>query len=116
MNVVWLIGNIAKDADPAVTSTGKKVANFRIATSEGFGESKKTDWHTIVCWESLAEEANMKARKGVRCMVQGRLQTRSYDSKKHEGEKVYVTEVVANSIKYLADEEEEDLSSISFGS
>ena len=116
MNVVWLIGNVVKDADPAVTATGKKVANFRIATNEGFGDDKRTDYHTVVCWEKLAEEANTYARKGVRCMIQGRLSTRSYESKKHEGEKVYVTEVVASSVRYLAEAEEEDLSGISFGS
>jgi single-strand DNA-binding protein len=116
MNVVWLIGNVVKDADPAVTSTGKKVANFRVATNEGFGEAKKTDYHTVVCWEKLAEEAHLSARTGVRVMVQGRLSSRSYESKKHVGEKVYVTEVVANSVRYLAEEAEEDLSGISFGS
>jgi len=115
VNVVWLVGNVVKDADPAVTATGKKVANFRVATNEGFGETKKTDYHTVVCWEKLAEEANIHARTGVRVMIQGRLQSRSYESKKHVGEKVYVTEVVANSIRFLTDDVEEDLSDISFG-
>jgi len=115
MNVVWLIGNVVKDADINVTATGKQVANFRMATNEGFGDTKRTDYHTVVCWEALAEGARTSARTGVRVMVQGRVQTRSYESKKHVGEKVYVTEIVANSVKYLSDGPEEDLSDISFG-
>ena len=115
MNVVWLIGNVVKDADPSVTSTGKKVANFRIATNEGFGDARRTDYHSIVCWEALAEEANAKAHTGVKCMVQGRLSTSNYESKKHPGEKVYVPEVVASSVRYLVDDSEEDLTEIKFG-
>lgn len=116
MNVVWLIGNVVRDAEVKATATGKSVANFRIATNEGSGETKRTDYHSIVCWEALAEEARVHARTGVKAMVQGRVQTRNYESKKpgREGEKVYVTEIVANSVRYL-DTVEEDLSDISFG-
>lgn len=113
MNVVWLIGNIAKEADAAVTSTGKSVANFRLATNEGWGEKKVTDYHNIVAWDKLAEEAHRHGKVGARVMVQGRIRTRNYESKKHEGEKVYITEVVAESLKFLTDDE--DLSGISFG-
>lgn len=116
MNVVLLIGNVTKDAEVRGTPTGKMVANFRVATNEGRGDSKRTDYHNVVAWEKLAEEAQYHCKTGSRVCIEGRLQTRNYESKKHEGEKVYVTEVVANSIRYLsAAVEEEDLSEIKFG-
>lgn len=115
MNVVLLIGNVVRDAEVRGTPTGKMVANMRVATNEGRGESKRTDYHNVVGWEKLAEEAQLYAKTGARVVIEGRLQTRNYESKKHEGEKVYVTEVVANSIRYLVADAEEDLSDISFG-
>ena len=117
MNVVLLIGNVTKDAEVRGTPTGKMVANFRVATNEGRGDSKRTDYHNIVAWEKLAEDAQYHCKTGARVVIEGRLQTRNYESKKHEGEKVYVTEVVANSVRYLSvdAETEEDLSEIKFG-
>jgi single-strand DNA-binding protein len=116
MNVVLLIGNVVKDAEVRSTPTGKSVANFRIATNEGRGDEKRTDYHSIVAWERLAEEARDFALTGTRVCIEGRLQTRNYESKKHEGEKVYVTEVVANSVRYLVTgaSPEEELSEIKF--
>ena len=111
---VWIRGNIANDAEPGVTGTGKKVANFRVAVNKGFGESRSTTYVPVVVWEEQAEEANTRARTGVRVHIEGRYATRSYDSKKHPGEKVYITEVVAERIRYFADEPEEDLASIKF--
>ena len=117
MNVVLMIGNVVKDAEVRSTPTGKSVANFRIATNEGRGDSKRTDYHNIVAWEKQAEEARDFAVTGARVCIEGRLQTRNYESKKHEGEKVYITEVVATSIRYLmaSGGPEEDLSEIKFG-
>lgn len=115
MNVVLLIGNVVKDAELRTTPTSKTVANFRIATNEGRGDAKRTDYHSIVAWEKLAEEAGLMAKTGARVVIEGRLQTRNYESTKHPGEKVYTTEVVANSIRYMAHDAEEDLSDISFG-
>lgn len=118
MNVVLLIGNVVRDAEVKSTTTGKSVANFRIATNEGWGEKKITDYHNIVAWEKLADEAGRMAQTGARVCIEGRLKTRNYDSKKHEGEKVYVTEVVAETIRYLSVDgaaAEEDLTEIKFG-
>ena len=116
MNVVLLIGNVARDAEVRGTPTGKMVANFRVATNEGRGESKRTDFHNVVAWEKLAEEAQYHCKTGARVVVEGRLQTRSYESKKHPEEKVWVTEVIANSVRYLSlDPEEAELSEIKFG-
>ena len=116
VNNVLLIGNLVADATIKATATGKAVANFRVATNASFGETKITDYHNIVCWEKLAEEAQLRARVGVRVIVEGRLKTRHYESKKHEGEKVYVTEVVADSVRYMDFVEEEDLTDITFSS
>ncbi len=116
-NIHIIIGNIVKDAEVKSTSTGKSVANFRVATSMGFGEKKITDYHGIVAWEKLAEQAGLLAKTGVRVYIEGRSKTRNYESTKHPGEKVYVTETTADIIRYFsadADGAEEDLSEISF--
>ena len=109
MNVVWLVGNIANDPVTKATGTGKSVSNFRVATNEGFGEEKKTDFTNIVAWGGLSEDVERLARKGGRVAIEGRISSRSYDSTKHPGEKVYVTEVVANKIRYFDDISEDDL-------
>src|SRR4051812_48084615 len=110
---LWLIGNVAADAEANVTSTGKKVSNFRVATNVGTGEERKTSYHPIVAWEDLAEQAHQFARKGVRVSLIARPSYRSYESKKHPGEKVYVTEFTAQSMHFLSDDE--DLTNIKFG-
>ena len=83
MNNVQLIGNLVRDAELTFTKNGKMVARFTIAASNEYVD------------KSTGEQAG-KLIKGNRCIVNGRLQTRSYETK--EGEKRYVTEVVADFI------------------
>jgi single-strand DNA-binding protein len=104
-NFTILRGNIVNDPAPSVTSTGKKVLNFRVATGEGFGEQRRTQYHNIVAWEALAEEGHARAKKGDRVLIEGHGTSGSYDSKKHPGEKVYTYDITAEKITYLAGDE-----------
>lgn len=101
VNKVILLGNVGKD--PEIKDVGdSKVARFSMATSETFnkdGEKKTiTDWHNVVAWDKLAELADSYIEKGKQLYVEGKIKTRSYES---NGEKKYVTEIVANSIRLL---------------
>ena len=99
MNSVQLLGNLARDPEVRYTKNGTAVSIFTVAATNEYvnketGEVKEqTAFVNCVAWGKLGESAG-NLRKGSRCFVEGRLQTRSYETQ--EGQKRYVTEVVAN--------------------
>ncbi|MCS6809445.1 MAG: single-stranded DNA-binding protein [Bacteroidota bacterium] len=102
-NRVVLIGNVGKDPDVRYTTSGVPVATFSLATSEMWKDKdgtpqERTDWHNIVAWRKLAEIIQEIVRKGSRLLVEGKIQTRSFEK---NGEKRYVTEIVADNILLL---------------
>ena len=104
LNKVMLIGNVGKDPDINFTPSGVKVAQFRMATSETWKDKEgaiqeHTDWHTIVAWRGLADVVEKLVHRGSRVYVEGRIQSRSYDDK--EGQKRYVTEIIADNLLLL---------------
>mgnify|MGYP003310697919 CR=1 FL=1 len=99
MNKVVLSGNLAKDVDMRMTQSGKAVASFSLAVSDGWGENKKTYFVPIVVWGKMAELCEKYLRKGSKAMVDGRLQVRSYETQ--DGSKRWVTEVIANEVEFL---------------
>ena len=103
VNKVILLGNLGKDAETKFTPSGVARSTFTIATSRRWkdqqsGEWKEeTDWHNVVLWrgENLANYL----LKGKQVYVEGRLSSRSYEDK--EGQKKYITEVVADELILL---------------
>jgi single-strand binding protein len=100
MNTVQIMGNLARDPEVRFTKSGKAVATFTVAATNTFtssdGETKEqTAFINCVAWGNLGESVG-NLRKGNRCFVEGRLQTRSYETA--DGQKKYVTEVVAGFI------------------
>lgn len=101
MNQVQLLGNLARDAELRFTQSGKAVATFTVAATNTYIDSttnetkEQTAFVNCVAWGKLGESIG-NLRKGNRVFVEGRLQTRSYETQ--EGQKRYVTEVVANFI------------------
>lgn len=98
MNIVQILGNLARDPEVRYTQSGKAVATFTVAATNTFtssdGETKEqTAFINCVAWGKLGESIG-NLRKGNRAFVEGRLQTRSYETQ--DGQKRYVTEVVAN--------------------
>ena len=98
MNTVQIMGNLTKDVDVRYTKSGKAVATFTVAASNTYvtpeGETKEqTAFVNCVAWGKQGEQVG-QLTKGSKCFVEGRLQTRSYETK--DGQKKYVTEVVAN--------------------
>ncbi len=105
-NNVKLVGNVG--AEPVITNldNGKKVARFSLATNETFKNSKgekqtDTNWHTLIAWGKAAEIVEKYVTKGKEIAIDGKLTSRSYETK--ENEKRYVTEVVVNEILLLGD-------------
>lgn len=103
VNKVILLGRSGQDAQ--VRTVGdQKVANFSVATTEKYKDSKSgewkenTEWHNIVCWRHTADLAEKYITKGKELYIEGKLRTRSWED---NGSKKYVTEIVAESIQLL---------------
>jgi single-strand DNA-binding protein len=112
-NKVQLIGNLGKDPEIKKLSTGGVVATFTLATNEYFKnkdgkKTKKTQWHNIVAWGPKAEFAEKYLHKGSEVAIEGTLNHRDFENK--DGEKRYITEVVAQEIMFVgAKKEKADL-------
>ncbi|MBU2929111.1 single-stranded DNA-binding protein [Winogradskyella psychrotolerans] len=103
-NKVQLIGNVGNEPEITNLESGNKVAKFSIATNESYKDSKgekvtNTQWHNIVAWGKIAEIVEKYVGKGKEVALEGKLTSRSYETKK--GEKRYVTEVVVDEILLL---------------
>lgn len=102
INNLTLVGRLTKDPDLKYTGNGTAVATFTLAVNRNFtnqsGE-READFINCVIWRKPAETLANYAKKGVLIGVTGRIQTRSYDNQ--QGQKVYVTEVVADNFQLL---------------
>ena len=98
MNSVQLLGNLARDPEVRYTQSGRAVATFTVAASNTYIDSatnetkEQTAFVNCVAWGKLGEAVG-NYRKGNRLFVEGRIQTRSYETQ--DSKKRYVTEVVA---------------------
>lgn len=102
LNKVYLIGRLTADPEARTTQAGQTVTTMRMATNRVWtspsGEkNESTEYHTIVAWARLGEIASQYLKKGSLLMIEGRLQTRSWDAQ--DGTKRYRTEVVAESLQ-----------------
>mgnify|MGYP000905934481 CR=1 FL=1 len=102
MNSICLVGRITKDVDLRYTPSNVAVATFTLAVNRTFknenGE-READFINCVMWRQQAEYLANWARKGALIGITGRIQTRSYDNQ--QGQRVYVTEVVAEQFQLL---------------
>ncbi|WP_420603150.1 single-stranded DNA-binding protein [Flagellimonas sp.] len=103
-NKVQLIGNLGNDPEMVTLENGNKLAKFSIATNETYknatGEKvTDTQWHNIVAWGKIAEIVENFLVKGKEVAIEGKLISRSYETK--EGEKRYITEIKCNELLML---------------
>jgi single-strand DNA-binding protein len=104
VNKVILLGNLGRDPELRFLPNGDAVCNFSIATSDSWkdkaGEKQeKTEWHNIVMYRKLAEIAGEYLKKGRPVYLEGRLQTRKWQTK--DGQDRYTTEIVADNMQML---------------
>ena len=97
-NNVILIGNLGADPELRYTQSGIAVANFDIAVNRQSKDKDDVDWFRIVCWGKLAEAVANYCAKGQMVLVEGSLQSRSYEGK--DGTKRRAVEVVASAVRF----------------
>lgn len=102
INRVVLVGRLTKDPEFRTTPSGVNVANFTLAVNRTFTNAqgeREADFINVVVFRKQAENVNTYLFKGHLAGVDGRVQSRSYENK--EGQRIFVTEVVADSVQFL---------------
>ena len=108
VNKVILVGNLGRDPEVRFMPNGEAVCNFSIATTDSWkdkagAKQERTEWHNIVMYRKLAEIAGEYLKKGRPVYVEGRLQTRKWQTK--EGQDRYTTEIIADQMQMLGGRE-----------
>src|ERR1035438_8664537 len=103
LNQVTLMGNLTRDPELRQTPNGQNVCSFSLALNRSYKDQsgewqEATDYVDIVAWGPLAERVSQYLTKGRRCLVQGRLQSRSWEQ---DGVKRSKVEVNANDVTFL---------------
>lgn len=102
LNKVFVLGNLTRDPELRQTPSGQAVCSFGVATNRFYKDStgqkqKQAEFHNVVSWGRQAEIVNQYLKKGSAVLVEGRLQTRSWQDQ--QGTKHWRTEVIAQSIQ-----------------
>ncbi len=116
LNRVILIGRLTRDPELRYTPSGVAVTQFTLACDRPYTNSqgeREADFIPIVTWRQLAETCANYLRKGRLTAVEGRMQVRSYDN--NEGRRVYVTEVVADNVRFLESSRTDDAGGSGYG-
>lgn len=101
MNKIILIGRLTKDPELRYTQGGTAVVSFALAVNRMYAKKgeQEADFINIVVWNKAAENCAKYISKGRQVAVEGRLQIRTYDG--NDGQKRWVTEVIAENVEYL---------------
>lgn len=102
LNKAFIIGRLTRDPESRTTPNGQRVASISVATNRNFkdkegNKQEQVEFHNVVVWGRLAEIASQYLVKGQEVMIEGRIQTRSWDGQ--DGAKKYRTEIVAESLQ-----------------
>jgi single-strand DNA-binding protein len=101
LNKAILIGNLTRDPELRTTQSGISVCTFTVAVQRRSNQTEKqADFIPVVTWRALAENCGKYLAKGRMVAVLGSIQTRTYDAQ--NGEKRYVTEVLADEVQFLS--------------
>jgi single-strand DNA-binding protein len=99
MNVAALVGRLTRDPELRYTPSGVATCSFTLAVEDPFAKTDpKADFINIVTWKQTAEACANYLKKGRLCSVNGRIKTRNYEK---DGRKVYVTEILAENVRFL---------------
>ncbi|MDP4007249.1 MAG: single-stranded DNA-binding protein [bacterium] len=102
LNKVYIVGNCVDTPEMRTTQSGQQVASLRVATNRMWKDAqgtrqKASEFHSVVLWGRLAEIASQYLQKGSLVLIEGRLQTRSWEDS--SGQKKYRTEIVAEAMQ-----------------
>ena len=103
LNKVQLIGNLGRDPEVRVTSSGTRVASLSVATSREWTDrsgqrQEKTEWHRVSCWDKLAEVCERFLQKGDRVYIEGSIE---YSQSEQDGQVRYFTDIRAREMIML---------------
>jgi single-strand DNA-binding protein len=107
MNKVIITGNLTKDPEAYTTQSGIARSTFTVAVQRRFANAqgvRETDFLTVIAWRQTADFCNKYLIKGRKVLVEGSIQTRSYDAQ--DGSKRYVTEIIADHVEALGSRED----------
>ena len=104
VNKAIIVGRATRDTELRFTGSGKSISNMRLATNRMVrgkdGElTEHPQYHTVICWDKLAEQTGKHVTKGKPVYVEGRLETRTFTDK--EGKEREVTEIIASDVQFL---------------
>lgn len=104
LNKVYVLGNLTRDPEMKAMPTGTNVTNFSVATNRVYKDNngakqEQVEYHNIVVFGKSAELCNQYLRKGQSVLVEGRIQTRSWDDATTNSKK-YRTEIIADSVQF----------------
>ena len=102
MNKAILMGRLTKDIEMRYTQSGKAVGQFSLAVDKYVGGEKSADFINCVAWEKTAETISKYCGKGRQILVEGRLQSRSYEK---DGQKRYITEVIVSHMEFCGNKQ-----------
>jgi single-strand DNA-binding protein len=103
LNKIFLIGRLTRDPESRALPSGQTVSNFGLATNrvwvnpESHEKQEQTEFHNIVAFGKLADICNQYLRKGTLVLIEGRIQTRSWQNQ--NGETKYRTEIVTERLQ-----------------
>lgn len=106
MNRVLLTGRLTRDPEMRSLASGKTVTQFSVATNDYRGGQEKSEFHTVVTWDRLAEICAQYLGKGQLVAVEGRIQTRQWEDDKKL--RHWKTEIVAGSVEMLSGRRKKD--------
>ena len=106
LNKAIIVGNLTRDPELTAIPSGQKVCKFSVATSRVWKDKNgakqdSTTYHNVVVWGRQAETSAQYLKKGQQVMIEGRIETRSWDDKT-SGEKKYRTEIIADRVQFGA--------------
>lgn len=104
LNKALIIGNLTRDPEIKALPSGMQVCSFSVATNRVWkdkngAKQESSDFHNIVVFGRQAETAGQYLKKGQSVLIEGRIQTRSWDDTK-SGEKKYRTEIIADRVQF----------------
>jgi single-strand DNA-binding protein len=103
LNKVFLVGRVASDPETRTTPQGQQVCTFRVATNRTWTDKatnqkkESSQFHSIVLWRRLAEIASQYLTKGSMVLIEGRIETRSWQDQ--SGQKKYRTEIIGENMQ-----------------
>ena len=97
VNKVILVGRAGRDPEARETGKGDTVANLSLATSSGYGDNEKTDWHRVTFFGKVADTVVQYVKKGQEIYIEGRISYSKYTDR--EGIEKYSTDIIAYSMQ-----------------